>query len=65
MRTGAEAHLNTTFKHFVLFEREFQLISCKEELPLLKLIKRLLQDETDDDSIPNVSSSSSYRNNHD
>ena len=43
--TGAEAHLNTSFKHFVLFERQFHLISKKEELPLRKLIRRLIQEE--------------------
>lgn len=45
MNTGAEAHLNTTFKHFVLFERQFSLISKKEELPLKKLIRRLLEED--------------------
>ena len=31
IRTGAEAHLNTSFKHFVLFEREYGLVSRKED----------------------------------
>ena len=48
---GAEAHLNTTFKLFVLFEREFKMINRKEELPLRKLIQRLVE-EDDDDSSP-------------
>lgn len=42
---GAEAHLNTTFKLFVLFEREFRMINRKEELPLRKLIQRLVDEE--------------------
>ena len=37
---GAEAHLNTTFKHFILFDREFKMINIKEEVPLQKLIQR-------------------------
>ncbi|KNB46478.1 kinase activator [Blastocystis sp. subtype 4] len=50
-KMGAEAHLNTTFKLFVLFEREFKMINRKEELPLRKLIQRLVE-EDDDDSSP-------------
>ncbi len=64
IRTGAEAHLNTSFKHFVLFEREYGLVSRKEELPLRKLIKRLIQDDDREDegreATPS-SSSASYR----
>lgn len=47
---GAEAHLNTTFKLFVLFEREFKMINRKEELPLRKLIQRLVDEEENDSS---------------
>ncbi|CBK25379.2 uncharacterized protein [Blastocystis hominis] len=39
-RIGAEAHLNTTFKRFVLFEREFKMININEEMPLRKLISQ-------------------------
>ncbi|KAM7459158.1 hypothetical protein BLSTO_00062 [Blastocystis sp. subtype 1] len=44
-KLGAEAHLNTTFKHFILFDREFKMINIKEEVPLQKLIQRLLDDD--------------------
>ena len=46
-KNGTEAHLNTSFKRFVLFEREFKMISTNEELPLRKLIYRLVEDEED------------------
>lgn len=64
IRTGAEAHLNTSFKHFVLFEREFGLVSRKEELPLRKLIKRLIRDDDHEDDGKEVvpgTNSASYR----
>jgi len=35
---GANAHLNTCFKHFVFFILEFQLVSKEELAPLRKLI---------------------------
>jgi len=35
---GANAHLNTCFKHFVYFILEFQLVSKEELAPLKKLI---------------------------
>jgi len=35
---GAEAHLNTCFKHFVFFTQQFQLIDAKEMAPLQELI---------------------------
>lgn len=38
---GEEAHLNTSFKHFVFFVNEFQLIDKKELAPLEELIKTL------------------------
>ena len=64
IRTGAEVHLNTSFKHFVLFEREFGLVSRKEELPLRKLIKRLIRDDDHEDEGKEVvpaTNSASYR----
>ncbi|XP_066347091.1 MOB kinase activator-like 1A [Miscanthus floridulus] len=36
-----EAHLNTCFKHFVFFTREFQLIESAELAPLRELIEPL------------------------
>jgi len=40
-----EAHLNTSFKHFVLFTNEFKLIETKELIPLQDLIDKLLLKE--------------------
>ncbi len=37
-----EAHLNTSFKHFVCFIQEFNLVEKKELAPLQELIDRLL-----------------------
>lgn len=36
-----EAHLNTSFKHFVYFIQEFSLVEKKELAPLQELIDRL------------------------
>lgn len=38
---GEEAHLNTSFKHFIYFIQEFDLIEKKELVPLHELIGRL------------------------
>jgi len=38
---GMEAHLNTSFKHFVIFVQEFELIERKELAPLHELILKL------------------------
>ena len=38
---GEEAHLNTSFKHFIYFVQEFELIEKKELAPLQELIDRL------------------------
>lgn len=35
---GEEAHLNTSFKHFVYFIKEYHLVSKKEMLSLSELI---------------------------
>ena len=59
--TGAEAHLNTSFKHFVLFERQFSLLSKKEELPLRKLIKRLLEEDEEEPPVDMCEESGSVR----
>jgi len=37
----AEAHLNTCFKHFYFFTKEFDLVDAKELLPLEGLINQL------------------------
>jgi hypothetical protein len=39
---GAEAHLNTCFKHFIYFVYEFRLISSQELAPLQDLISSLM-----------------------
>ena len=40
---GEEAHLNTSFKHFIFFVQEFKLIEPKELAPLQELIDTLLK----------------------
>jgi MOB kinase activator 1 len=52
---GAEAHLNTCFKHFIYFVYEFKLIEQKELAPLKDLIDSLMGkdaqvDQKDDSS---------------
>jgi len=42
---GAEAHLNTCFKHFIYFVHEFSLIDPKELQPLKDLIDSLMGKE--------------------
>ena len=42
---GAEAHLNTCFKHFIYFVYEFKLIENKELEPLRDLIDQLMGKE--------------------
>lgn len=37
-----EAHLNTCFKHFILFQHEFSLINKKELAPLQQLIDSII-----------------------
>lgn len=41
VRLGEEAHLNTSFKHFIFFVQEFILIDRKELAPLQELIDKL------------------------
>ena len=38
---GEEAHLNTSFKHFIFFVQEFNLIDKRELAPLQELIEKL------------------------
>jgi hypothetical protein len=38
---GAEAHVNTCYKHFYFFVTEFELVSTKEFEPLTELTKKL------------------------
>lgn len=40
-----EAHLNTTFAHFVCFIEEFNLVDKKELLPLAELIQIMSTNE--------------------
>eukprot|EP00127_Corallochytrium_limacisporum_P007103 Clim_evm22s242 gene=Clim_evmTU22s242 len=42
---GEEAHLNTSFKHFIFFVQEFNLIEKKELAPLQELIDQLMAKE--------------------
>eukprot|EP00123_Amoebidium_parasiticum_P005900 comp16976_c0_seq1/m.15624 comp16976_c0_seq1/g.15624 ORF comp16976_c0_seq1/g.15624 comp16976_c0_seq1/m.15624 type:complete len:216 (-) comp16976_c0_seq1:714-1361(-) len=42
---GEEAHLNTSFKHFIFFIQEFNLIEKKELAPLQELIDSLCAKE--------------------
>ncbi|KAJ5068610.1 mob kinase activator 1b [Anaeramoeba ignava] len=44
-KLGEEAHLNTSFKHFMYFVREFKLIKKNELVPLRELIHKLLDDK--------------------
>jgi len=41
LQMSEEAHLNTSFKHFIFFVQEFQLIDKKELAPLDPLIEKL------------------------
>ena len=40
--TGADAHVNTCFKHFILFAKHYSLIPEKELVPLEDLIHNLI-----------------------
>jgi len=42
---GEEAHLNTSFKHFIFFVQEFNLIEKKELAPMDELIKTFSEKE--------------------
>jgi len=44
-KAGTIPHLNTTFKHFMLFSFEFDLIPKNEMVPLNELIVQLLGQE--------------------
>jgi len=44
---GAEAHLNTCFKHFIYFVKEFKLIDQKELAPLDDLMDSLMGKDQD------------------
>eukprot|EP01130_Rhizamoeba_saxonica_P006125 TRINITY_DN2431_c1_g1_i2.p1 TRINITY_DN2431_c1_g1~~TRINITY_DN2431_c1_g1_i2.p1 ORF type:complete len:206 (-),score=33.19 TRINITY_DN2431_c1_g1_i2:43-660(-) len=41
MQSGEEAHLNTCFKHFYFFIREFRLVDDREMAPLAELIQNI------------------------
>jgi len=44
---GEEAHLNTSFKHFIYFIQEFNLVDKKELAPLQELITQLTNKSDD------------------
>jgi len=44
---GEEAHLNTSFKHFIYFVQEFSLVDKKELAPLQELISQLVNKTSD------------------
>ena len=46
VQLGEEAHLNTSFKHFIFFVQEFSLIDKRELAPLQDLIERLTGSRT-------------------
>lgn len=53
---GAEPHLNTCFRHFILFVREFDLIAPQELAPLRDLIDKIharADNPAADDEAPN------------
>lgn len=41
---GAEAHVNTCYKHFYYFVQEFQLVTAKELEPLSQMTSRICRD---------------------
>lgn len=41
---GLQTHLNTSLKHFVLFSKEFDLLSRKDYGPLDELVDRMVED---------------------
>lgn len=50
VQLGEEAHLNTSFKHFIFFVQEFSLIDKRELAPLQELIEKLTTKDKDKDS---------------
>jgi MOB kinase activator 1 len=42
---GLHRHLNTAFKHFILFSNEYKLISKDEQTPLKSIIVNLLSND--------------------
>ena len=52
---GEEAHLNTSFKHFIYFVQEFELIEKKELAPLQELIDRLTSMGSNGSSVEHAS----------
>ncbi|XP_076361619.1 MOB kinase activator-like 1 isoform X3 [Tachypleus tridentatus] len=47
VQLGEEAHLNTSFKHFIFFVQEFSLIEKRELAPLHELIEKLTSKDKD------------------
>jgi MOB kinase activator 1 len=44
MKRDPTAHINTSYRHFLLFVTEFSLIDKKELAPLAELNEGILQD---------------------
>jgi MOB kinase activator 1 len=44
---GANAHINSLFKHFIYFSREFNLLDRQEEQPLQSLIVRMFANDAE------------------
>ncbi|KAI9011730.1 Mob1/phocein [Hyaloraphidium curvatum] len=45
VQLGVVQHLNTSFKHFLLFVREFDLVDAKEQTPLKEVIEALVGEQ--------------------
>lgn len=58
VQLGAEAHLNTCFKHFIYFVYEFKLIEQKELQPLRDLIDSLMGKENNNNDNTNNNTTS-------
>ncbi|XP_015126204.1 MOB kinase activator-like 3 isoform X1 [Diachasma alloeum] len=54
---GAEAHVNTCYKHFYYFVTEFELINVKELEPLSEMTSKVCKDTTAPSSTPSNSQS--------
>ena len=45
IKLAEEAHLNTSFKHFIFFVKQFDLVDKRELAPLQELIDKLTKDK--------------------
>ena len=60
---GAEAHLNTCFKHFVVYVQEHQLMREEDQVPLKEFIPQLLASPSASGGTGGGSSSSNNNSN--